>query len=71
VRADQKEEDVTIRNEKGELVCECDECGQEECGGTEDDFRKFVQSLEDGGWKIRKDGDTWEHFCPDCKEDAL
>lgn len=56
-----------IRREKGELIAECDECGAEHPGGTQDDFRAFVQELKDEGWRIGKDGDVWTHTCPDCR----
>lgn len=59
---------MTIRKSKGELVCECDECGTEEPGGTQDDFRTFIEALKQDGWKIRKEGEAWEHICPDCQE---
>jgi len=59
---------MSIRRDKGELVAECDECGTEFPGGVQDDFRTFIQELKDAGWKIRKDGETWEHICPDCQE---
>jgi hypothetical protein len=56
-----------IRKVAGEYICECNDCGEEEYGGTEDDFRKFVERLKGDGWKIRKDGETWEHICPECQ----
>ncbi len=58
-----------IRKEDGELICEC-ECGETFPGGTEDNFRTFVQHVRDAGWKIRKDEDgTWLHICPGCQEE--
>ena len=56
-----------IRKEDGEFVCECNECGIEEFGGTMEDFREFVQQLKDTGWKIRKLEGEFMHFCPDCE----
>lgn len=58
-----------IHREDGELVCECNECGNEEYAGTLE-FREFVQSLKEDGWKIRKDGDVWLHICPKCAEEV-
>ncbi len=52
-------------SEKTELCCECDGCGQEVFGGTLS-FQEFIQDLKGQGWKMRKDEETWEHFCPDC-----
>lgn len=57
-----------IRNNKGEFVAECSECGAETYGGTEDDFRAFVEQIKEEGWKVRKDGEDWLHICPDCQE---
>jgi len=57
-----------IRTEKGELVCYCTECGHPEYGGTQE-FVEFVAELKANGWRIVKDGDSWDHFCPDCEAD--
>jgi hypothetical protein len=57
-----------IKTVKGELVATCNECGTEEPGGVIDVFRDFVNLLKESGWKIKKDGDEWQHFCPDCEE---
>jgi hypothetical protein len=57
-----------IRNVKGELVCECDDCGSEVYGGTLD-FMPFVHDLKQQGWQIKRDDTSqWQHFCPDCKD---
>lgn len=55
-----------IHSLDGELVCECNECGEEIHGGTME-FREFVDDLKRTGWKIRKEEDEWMHFCPDCR----
>ncbi len=56
-----------IRKEKGELIAECSECGEDFPGGVQDDFRAFVEELKAAGWKIKKDGDEWLHICPECQ----
>lgn len=56
-----------IRRDKGELVAECDDCGEEFPGGVSE-FNDFIQSLKDAGWRIRKDGDDWVHICTCCSE---
>jgi hypothetical protein len=56
-----------IYRSKGELVCECNECGEERYGGTQE-FRDFVEELKDASWSITKDGDEWRHVCPDCED---
>lgn len=55
-----------IRKDKGEYVCTCDECGDKNYGGTLE-FHDFVQQLKEDGWRIRKDEDEWQHFCPECE----
>ncbi len=57
-----------IRNSKGEVIVECDECGKQHTGGTLL-FREVIEEIKGEGWLISKDGDTWEHTCPDCAGD--
>lgn len=56
-----------IRKVKGELVAECNECGDEFPGGVLEWF-PFINDMKENGWKITKDGDEWIHLCPDCQE---
>ena len=56
-----------IHTERGEMIAECNECGTELPGGTLE-FREFIADLKSEGWKIKKDGDEWQHICPDCQE---
>lgn len=56
-----------IIKEKGELICECNECGSTEYAGTLE-FMPFIDELKDKGWKIKKDGEEWTHTCPDCQD---
>ncbi len=53
-----------IRREGGDLVAECDECGETREAET-DDFHDFVEELKDAGWRIRKEDGEWKHRCPD------
>jgi ribosomal protein L37AE/L43A len=57
-----------IKRVDGEHVAECDDCGEEYAGGTLE-FTAFVADLKKEGWCISKDGDTWVHTCPDCKDE--
>lgn len=57
---------MSIRKTAGEFVCECSECGTEEYGGIQDDFKKFVSEIKDLGWRIKKEGEEWIHLCPGC-----
>lgn len=62
-----------IRRERGELIAECDNCGESsDCyfrGG--DDWHEFIAELKEKGWRIRKDDDEWKHYCPDCVAEAV
>lgn len=49
----------------GWLLCECDGCGKEETGDASD-LQGFIRDLQIDGWKIRKKGDSWEHYCDEC-----
>lgn len=57
---------MSIYKVANELICECDGCGQEHCGGTLE-WSEFIQDLKDSGWKIRKEEDEWQHYCDDCQ----
>lgn len=54
-----------IHRENGELVAECDCCGTEFPGGTLE-WDAFIADLKREGWRIKKDGETWEHYCEEC-----
>jgi hypothetical protein len=57
---------MSIRNSGGgELVAECNGCGTEEYSGTLG-FTDFVDWLKSQHWRIKKDGDEWEHYCSEC-----
>jgi hypothetical protein len=58
-----------IRKVKGELCVECNDCGEKNYGGSQDDFREFVQEIKRAGWLVRKVGDEWQHICPPCQGD--
>lgn len=59
---------MILRNHD-ELVAECNGCGTELPGGTME-FREFVAYMQQQvGWWIHKEGDEWEHYCPDCMEE--
>lgn len=54
-----------ITRNRGELVCECADCGTKAYGGTAE-WSKFIDNLKEDGWNMRKDGDEWLHQCPEC-----
>ena len=35
------------------------------------DFQDAKDRLGEAGWMTRHIGGTWQHFCPDCKEEFL
>lgn len=65
-----------IRRDRGDLVAECDECGDTSEGTVdgERDFLAFVAAIKQYGWRIRKvdeagnTGEAYEHLCPGCAE---
>ncbi len=54
-----------IYRDNGELVAECNECGEPHYGGTLE-FPAFLADLKAKRWRIRKEEDEWKHVCPDC-----
>lgn len=58
-----------IRNSKGEVGLECDECGQTFWGGTLE-FREMIDDAKANGWKIRKIEDEWTHECEECSQEC-
>ncbi len=55
-----------IRKERGELIAECNECGDEFPGGVLE-WSEFIADLKANGWRIKKDGDEWIHECESCQ----
>lgn len=44
----------------------CDDCGgYHHLSGRF--FSEKIQEIKDAGWKIRKFGEIWCHYCPDCE----
>lgn len=50
-------------------VC-CDACGKE-LDGTFDSFDDAKDSMRFNGWKFRKIGEDWYHYCPECAPDMI
>lgn len=61
----QREGEVEIHKETGELAAECNECGEEHFGGTLY-FAEFLADLKAKQWRIRREDDEWVHLCPEC-----
>lgn len=56
-----------LARQHGKIVFECDVCGET----LETDEREFAEAkavLDDEGWRARKLGADWMHYCPECGE---
>ena len=62
-----KEIEWGIIHGEGEIVCECDNCGEQELFPFEDglfDFKEVQEELRDSyGWISRKINGEWKDFC--------
>ncbi len=59
---------MSLHRDHGEIVFECDGCG-ETLETLTTDFWAAAAKLKDEGWRTRKRGQEWEHFCSeDCAE---
>lgn len=59
---------MTIQREyrNGPFVIQCDDCGDtEELEHTE--FNEALADAKSRGFVVRKEGETWHHYCKDCK----
>jgi len=60
-----------IEKEDGAFRTHCTRCDTEsEWYDTDGDFYEFIEGLKADGWVIRKIGDAWMHYCPDCWEEV-
>ena len=44
----------------------CDSCPEDIELDTGGDWGDLIKQLKDDGWKIRKEGEEWKHYCPGC-----
>lgn len=51
----------------GEIIFECEGCSDTLETG-ERDFSEAKAVLDTEGWRARKLGSDWLHYCPGCKE---
>lgn len=58
---------MTVERNGGALTFCCDNCGEVNDTG-ERDWNAALEEVKGEGWTIRKRGDDWQHFCPDCQE---
>lgn len=56
------------RDETGEITFHCNGCSDMLETLTRD-FSAAMVDLRDAGWRAKKDGSEWEHFCPNCQSD--
>lgn len=45
----------------------CDKCSSFESADFRD-FREIVAAIKTDGWLIKKIGNSWFHYCPNCRE---
>ena len=58
-----------LDRQKGDVVFECDGCGEVlETGQA--DFGAALSLLRRDGWRAVKAGDDWEHYCLACRAGA-
>ncbi len=55
--------------DNGGIRLACDEC-EDVQDDTFSDFHEMLEYARDDGWKIKKVGGYWEHYCPDCEAAA-
>lgn len=55
---------MTITRTKGEVVFECNTCGEVFGTGSED-FASTWEAAKDEGWIAVKKGKNWRHVCPE------
>jgi len=56
-----------LDRQRGKIVFECDKCAEVLITDTAD-FYEARQMLTDDGWKSRKAGADWLHYCATCGE---
>jgi primosomal protein N' len=44
----------------------CDNCGD---GAEVDTWDEALKYIRDEGWQKKKNGNSWNHYCPECKEE--
>ena len=49
----------------GDYYVTCDACGKE-LDGVFSDFDEARDSMKTNGWRTRRIGDDWFHYCPEC-----
>jgi hypothetical protein len=50
------------------IICDMPACGTENTYNA-DSWQDFIDQAKEDGWKIKRNGDEWEHFCPDCAQE--
>lgn len=61
------------RNGFGEMAdfdITCDKCGEESNFDTDGDFFQAIADAKRNGWKVTKQNGQWQHFCPECANNA-
>lgn len=54
---------IEYNNDLEEMCIDCDNCGN--YINLDGPWQDCIDQAKDEGWRIVKNGDVWEHFCPD------
>lgn len=59
---------MTIDRQHGDIVFECDGCG-ETLETAQADFGAAFNFVKREGWRAKKIGNVWSHYCDACNEE--
>lgn len=48
------------------IICDEVKCRNETDEFERDEFQLMIDVAKETGWYIHKEGDEWQHTCPDC-----
>lgn len=54
-----------IGRKYGKKAVICDNCGD---GFESEDWESARSEMKERGWKTKKEGNSFKHYCDDCKE---
>lgn len=56
-----------LNREAGEIVFICDGCNDALETGERDFDDALAVFRDNPGWQVRRQGNDWQHYCPDCR----
>ena len=65
-------EGVVIDRCDGDFQVSCDACCNDEAlsGMEYGTLGEVVEWMKDNGWRSRRNGNSWLHYCPSCVEEG-